>query len=386
MKRIFYVSALLIVLFPAIGVRVQAQQICWLEEAFGAALLRSANLDGSAQRTLALDLTSLPEGLTIDEAGNIYWTELQFAGARLHRAGPAFQSPTILVTDGSALRGIAVDQQKGKLYWASSNLLTGPAIFSCPISGGAVETLAVLGPRSNPRGIVVDTTADKLYWCEYEMGSVRSLQRQPGGVPTDLITGLDGPHGLALDVSTGTVYWTEFVGNRIRRINRNGSGLASVLEGLSRPGYIALDVNGGRIVWAELEPGRIRVAGMDGSNPMVVPVSVTIPGGVAFASSWTTVVRQDEIPPLEFFLAQNHPNPFNPSTTIRYTLPHAGPVRLEVFTPLGALITVLQDGPAEAGHHAVEFPGPGRTIASGTYFYRLSAGGHVSTRRMVHVK
>ncbi len=80
--------------------------------------------------------------------------------------------------------------------------------------------------------------------------------------------------------------------------------------------------------------------------------------------------------PLEFALNQNHPNPFNPSTSIGYTLPVASQVSLRVFDVLGREIALLVDDVQSAGKHAAEWNGKGRggeQVASGVYLCRLDA-------------
>jgi hypothetical protein len=94
--------------------------------------------------------------------------------------------------------------------------------------------------------------------------------------------------------------------------------------------------------------------------------------------------ESDELLPAEFALEQNFPNPFNPSTTIRYALPEAGQVRLEVFTVTGQRVAVLAEGERSAGWHTVTFDG--LALASGVYIYRLQAGGFVQTRKLMLVK
>jgi hypothetical protein len=88
-------------------------------------------------------------------------------------------------------------------------------------------------------------------------------------------------------------------------------------------------------------------------------------------------------------LFANYPNPFNPSTTIRYRVASAGRVQLQVFDAPGRRVRVLVDEEQAAGNHDVAFDGrddAGSTVASGVYFYRLDAGGVTQTRKMVLLK
>ena len=85
--------------------------------------------------------------------------------------------------------------------------------------------------------------------------------------------------------------------------------------------------------------------------------------------------------PLEFALRQNFPNPFNPTTTMEYALPHAGHVTLRIYTVLGEEIAELANAPQPAGTFTARWDATG--VPSGIYFYRLTAGGFVQTRKMV---
>jgi hypothetical protein len=88
-------------------------------------------------------------------------------------------------------------------------------------------------------------------------------------------------------------------------------------------------------------------------------------------------------------LHANHPNPFNPSTTIGYTLAAAERVRLTVFDTAGRRVRLLVDATESTGPHSVEFDGrddAGSGLASGVYFYRLEAGNVTRTRKMVLLK
>ncbi len=88
--------------------------------------------------------------------------------------------------------------------------------------------------------------------------------------------------------------------------------------------------------------------------------------------------------PKTFSLSQNYPNPFNPSTTIRYALPGRAHVTLSVFNTLGELVSTLVNDTEEAGYHDVMLDGT--NLASGVYFYRLTAGSFAQTRKLLIVK
>lgn len=88
-------------------------------------------------------------------------------------------------------------------------------------------------------------------------------------------------------------------------------------------------------------------------------------------------------------LVGNYPNPFNPTTTIRYTLPEAQPVRLTVYNVLGAEVAVLVDGQQPAGRHEAAWNGrdaSGKLVPSGLYLYRLETPGQTRSRKMVLLK
>lgn len=84
--------------------------------------------------------------------------------------------------------------------------------------------------------------------------------------------------------------------------------------------------------------------------------------------------------PTSYTLEQNFPNPFNPTTSISFSLPVSGKVKLRVFDLLGKEITSLVDGNFEAGTHKVTFDAS--NIPSGMYLYRLESGSYIATKKM----
>ncbi|MDH3197034.1 MAG: T9SS type A sorting domain-containing protein [Candidatus Krumholzibacteria bacterium] len=94
-------------------------------------------------------------------------------------------------------------------------------------------------------------------------------------------------------------------------------------------------------------------------------------------------------PSATFSLAQNHPNPFNPATRIEFSLERAARVTLAIYEPSGRLVATLLDKDMNSGTYAEEWDGrdeSGKRLASGIYFYRLTAGKHTLTRKAVLLK
>ncbi len=104
---------------------------------------------------------------------------------------------------------------------------------------------------------------------------------------------------------------------------------------------------------------------------------------VALSSS---VDDPDPIIPQEIALQQNYPNPFNPETTIDFSVAAESRVQLEIFNILGERVRVLLDETVPAGTQTVAWDGSNETgveVASGLYFYRLTAADLSETRKMV---
>ncbi|MFC2084961.1 T9SS type A sorting domain-containing protein, partial [Bacteroidota bacterium] len=83
----------------------------------------------------------------------------------------------------------------------------------------------------------------------------------------------------------------------------------------------------------------------------------------------------------KFVLVGAYPNPFNPSTTISYSIPKQSFVQLRVFDVIGREVKTLVNKEQPPGNYEVEFSED--HLASGTYFYRLQAGDYIETKKMI---
>ncbi len=99
-----------------------------------------------------------------------------------------------------------------------------------------------------------------------------------------------------------------------------------------------------------------------------------------------TDIEQPEFLPKQLNLYQNYPNPFNPLTNITYSLPERSFVTIKVYDLLGKEIAILVNEEKPAGKYEIEFDAARFNLSSGVYFYRITAGDYVSTKKMMLVK
>lgn len=112
-------------------------------------------------------------------------------------------------------------------------------------------------------------------------------------------------------------------------------------------------------------------------------------GQVEIKSSTAVLEGDESILPKQYSLAQNTPNPFNPSTEVSFELPKACDLKIEIYNILGQNVRTLVDGRMSAGRHRVTFDGRGddkNVLASGVYFYRLVTEEFTQSRKMTLMK
>ena len=93
--------------------------------------------------------------------------------------------------------------------------------------------------------------------------------------------------------------------------------------------------------------------------------------------------------PLDFTLHQNHPNPFNPTTKIRYDLPEDAVVDIAVYDMMGRLVKSLVSVQQKAGYHTLQWDATndfGQTVPAGVYMCTIQAGDRIQTNKMLLLK
>jgi hypothetical protein len=143
--------------------------------------------------------------------------------------------------------------------------------------------------------------------------------------------------------------------------------------------YAVVAYDDGSQNWAEdgksLESGRYWT--WTGYSEVGVTATAVTPGAVNASQ------------PARFALAQNAPNPFNPTTTINFSLAQTGDASLVIYGPTGQVVRTLVSGSMAQGNHSITWDGKdnfGRPVASGVYIYRLASGDNVAHKRMTLVR
>jgi len=121
----------------------------------------------------------------------------------------------------------------------------------------------------------------------------------------------------------------------------------------------------------------------------IEPAESVVSGRLLVGTETYFAERMEDLLPTDYVLEQNFPNPFNPITTIRFSIPQPSHVYLIVYNILGQTVDVIVDEDLDAGHYYRMWDGndeDGNPVASGIYFYRLEAGDCIQSRKMVLLK
>ncbi len=130
-----------------------------------------------------------------------------------------------------------------------------------------------------------------------------------------------------------------------------------------------------------------RLFSYTGAGELIEIQAADLHDNIVVTDTYSDVNDWDEaFLPSDYSLSQNHPNPFNPSTEIRFSIPRVAEVTLEIFNIIGQKVNTLADKRLPAGEHAVTWDGcdkSGKKVVSGIYLYRLTAGEYTSSKRMI---
>jgi hypothetical protein len=102
------------------------------------------------------------------------------------------------------------------------------------------------------------------------------------------------------------------------------------------------------------------------------------------SSKYSNIVNIEIVSPAKFELGQNYPNPWNPTTTIRYQIPINIFVSIKIYDALGKEVTTIVNEYKPAGSYDVMMNG--KNLSSGIYYYQMKAGSFVKTKKFILIK
>ncbi len=248
--------------------------------------------------------------------------------------------------------------------------------------------------QATPQGctfIVDDSTYTDTKWFVWSTGtvhriSVTSVQSAHPGMQYTWNRWSDGD-SMSHNVTTpgvGTTYTAIFDTSYFLTMNQNNGGVVEPSSGWFKYGsevHITARPSAGWKLSGWTGAGKGSYSGSD--TTAIITMDSVITESATFEPA-TGITDLKLGIPSTFTLKGNYPNPFNPTTTIRFGVPTRSAVRITVFTTLGELVGQLVDGEVGPGYH--EFRFDGSHLSSGIYFYRMQAGSYVETKTMLLVK
>jgi hypothetical protein len=282
-------------------------------------------------------------------SGVVDWGAWYAACAGVHFSGEG----AVNMEPGENRVGVFFDEDYTELIHlndGSAEFLTGHLVLTDPAPGVGVAGWELLPS--------LDGSAYITQW------SIRG-EYVDAGLGDQMIIGLAEPLPFAEDILLATcqIYVAESVGETIA---------------------VQLDP-----VWNPTISGRMAWLPADGSGEPQVMLPFTGVQAVAWIKTAALSPGPDPLPAVGTVLGPNVPNPFNPSTEIRFSLADDGPASVRIFDLTGRLVRTLVDETLLEGSYARLWDGrdqSGRQAASGAYYVRLEAAGELATRKIMLLK
>lgn len=328
----------------------------------------SRQSSGTMNNLHAVSFADADTGTVVGDSGTIHrttnggsaWTS-QSSGTVNNLRGVSFTNSNTGTAVGDS--GTILRTTNGGITWTNQSFLAGTEQKSYQFYGvsftdantgtavGYTSTITHFYPSGGPGGIILSTTDGGITWnFQSQLESIIFSECPIFGVSFT-------------DAKTGTVVGLDTMGFA-GVIWRNMTGIWDwIHQSVGNNGFYG-------VCFTDSVTGT--VVGDNGA------IFHTTTGGV------TAVKNTPTQEPKLFALEQNYPNPFNPTTIITYQLPTNTLVTLKVYDELGRLVKTLFNEVQTAGTHSTNFNAS--SLSSGAYFFTLTAGGFVQTKRLMFVK
>ncbi|HPN40962.1 MAG TPA: S8 family serine peptidase [Candidatus Cloacimonadota bacterium] len=348
--------------------------------------------------------------------------------------GAILGSPAIADLNNDGYQEILVATLNGNLHAINSQTGQNIAGFPITMQGGSQNpiTIANLDADNYPEIIVSTSTAGYIHAYNHD-GSVFFQKNVGGSIKTGAVVAdvnSDGNKEIVVISNAGMVYilnanGTDLAGTPIN-VNQtvdctpvvakfDGDNYAGIIFGDTNGKLHSVRANGTQSPNFPITiGGNIKISAALSDIDLDNDMDIVIPSDTGFyvldikrpaqSYEWpcfmgsynrggnvyqATPSDDPVVPAFADALIGNYPNPFNPSTTISFSLAQSGPVSLEIFNQKGQKVRDLSSGNLPAGEHQLVWNGKddsGRPVSSGVYYFRMKSGKFSSSRKMVMMK
>ena len=305
---------------------------------------------------------------------------------------------TINTTNGSGitlgksgftqLSGLSIKPSANKIYATYSSISTTYLIKVNATTGNSFQYSTI--PVSNINAIAFDLN-DELYGALDTNGLLFNINPQTGDTALVGPTGINNLRGIAFNPLNRQLWGIDLNGS-VYKINKL-TGVSNLIgnTGFTNTNYITFNLQGklyGVSGSASQLSNLISIDTSTGTGTLIGSTDKHGINGIAITANPLIVKNETTQTPGKFALFQNYPNPFNPISKIKYQIAKTQiknqKVQLVIYNFLGQKIETLVNETQEPGTYEVTFNGS--NLASGVYFYRLTAKGFTDVKRMVMIK
>ena len=388
MKSIFYF--LLVLLFVSI-IELAAQPASKIYttdyDSFSFSVFK-LNLDGTD--TVRLTMPLRPQSIAVDWKSN---PQKLYVGlnptsenGKIIRCNTDGTEQEEVITDVISASDIELDLVNRKIYWAQDTY-NNDKIYKANMDGQNSDIQQIFSSTNamvNLWGLSLDVETQRLWFTlrgsTCYSSSIKRISTSGSGL-TNIISPVCNPHDI--EYFNGKLYWSNADG--LMRCETDGSNIDTILLGTSVHS-LSMDATNHRIYWTDYSSGRVKRVDIDGTNATdISPILGSLTGIDTDYNPAATDVKEKYQQLITFYLDQNHPNPFNPSTTISWQSPLGSWQTIKLFDVLGREIECIVDGYYEAGPHSTLYIA-NSSLPSGVYFYQLKAGDFIQTKKMIYLK
>ncbi len=386
---------------PAIAIK-STGEICGVSSSSNSGLY-TINASTGAGTFVASTGLSLPNAMVFDSHDQLYIAD---GSNNLYTLDETTGSSTLIGPLGFNVRGIAFDPTDGTMYGSSGTdgiYTIDPATATSTLVGNTGLGGSTPDIHFDQDGNLFGTKVGADYISINKVTGTGTIIGPVGFTAViGLATRLESVSGISCD----DIFFFN------AKCNSNGAAQAMVkMVGDFSGETVTFDLDGENFVSSVLSNGTNSIAKMSiphagmGSHTVSLEIPVGCYSPVTFNCQvdaaadpeWDALWSESE-PftsqvstniPTETGIIGNYPNPFNPSTTLRYGLAEPGQVGLKVYNMLGQLVRTIVDEQQLEGYHEAVWDGRnegGAIMASGVYIYRMTAGSFVETKRMLLIK